>query len=1168
MAFDFKKIEEKVLAFWESQRIFERSMELRAKGRKKFVFFEGPPTANGHPHMGHFEGRLFKDLFNRYKTMRGYYVLRKAGWDTHGLPVELQVEKELGFKSKKDIEAYGIAQFNRKCRENVWAYINEWEEMTKRMGFWVDMAHPYITYETPYVESLWAILKQIWDKKFLYLAHKVVPFCTRCGTPLSSHEVAQGYKKIIENSVYLKFKLKPGQKIGNFITNDKTYILSWTTTPWTLPGNVALAVGKDMRYVLGNFGKENYILAKDLINKIFPLPTASKLEGQKIKPKTILIPIKDLAGIDLTGLEYEPLFDIPSLKSATSYKVYAADFVTTDEGTGVVHTAVMYGEDDYELGTREDLPKIHTVDEQGKFIGVSKELNGKYVKSKETEKTILEYLKSRENLFASEPYEHDYPYCWRCDTPLLYYAKTSWFIRMTALKDQLLANNAQVNWIPEHIKEGRFGQWLREGKDWAISRERYWGTPLPIWKCVRCEAHSAIGSIAELRAHAIPSGNTYYILRHGVTTRNEHEKMLMSFQLDKDIYHMTDEGLAQVTNSLEKFKSIEHFDSIYASPFIRTQETADIASRLFKIKVQTNDRLREIEHLIVCEGQSLATCNERHKPTAFERNDAGESWNDVRMRLSEFMEEIESTHKGKKILIVSHGDPLWLLGYMGKGMTAEEILSLERSGKGWYPEFGTIRKIAWEPIPRNELGELDLHRPFVDNVAFRCDACGAAMKRITDLADVWFDSGCMPFAQWHWPFENAKIFKSQFPADFIVEGVDQTRGWFYTLLAVSTLLEKGTPYKNVMSLGHVLDEKGQKLSKSKGNYVSPHEIMNSYSVDATRWYFYTVNSPGEPKLFSPRDVEERLKGFLATLQNCMRFFELYKENITEQETAKNEKAYGLLDKWILSRLSSTTRTVTENLDAYDPMAAARTLERFVVDDLSNWWLRRSRKRTGSLPILRQLLLEVAKLCAPFMPFTAEDIFIRLDGRALTDVESIHLADWPSLDKKRISSKLESIMMTVQEIVTRGLATRKEKQIKVRQPLASIMIEGGKLDPDLEELIRDELNVKAVQYRKIGELELDTLLTKELLAEGFVREFMRQVQDMRKEIGYKFYDKAYCQWHTDDEELARAIMSWKDTIKKDTVLSELVNRAHAKKHYDAEKELDIAPGKRLWLGIHK
>ncbi len=1149
--FDFKKIEEKVLAFWDNQRVFERSMEARAKGRKKFVFFEGPPTANGHAHMGHFEGRAFKDLFNRYKTMQGYYVLRKAGWDTHGLPVELQVEKELGFKSKKDIEAYGIEAFNRKCRESVWTYIGEWEAMTRRMGFWVDMRHPYVTYETSYMESLWAILKQIWDNKLLYMAHKIVPFCTRCGTPLSSHEVAQGYKKVTEQSVYLKFKLK-GQ--GN------TFILSWTTTPWTLPGNVALAINPNLTYAKlcaknSNGTEEFFILVE---SRVVHLKELLKNNGYKVREN-----IEAIAPDDILKFEYEPLFDVQALKSPTSYKIYAADFVTTDDGTGVVHTAVMYGEDDYELGTRENLPKMHTVDEQGKFIDVSPELDGKYVKAKETEKIILEHLQENGNLLATEPYEHDYPYCWRCDTALLYYAKTSWFIRMTALKDQLIANNAQVNWIPEHIKEGRFGQWLREVKDWAISRERYWGTPLPIWKCVKCDAYAAIGSLAELRTHAAPPNNVYFIMRHGLTTRDERGKMILNFRRDTDTYHLTDEGRSEIVRSLEKLKRIEHFDAIYASPFIRTQETADIASKIFHCDVQTDERLREIEHPLTCEGHGREACMSHHQPTAFEKNDAGESWNEVRTRLADFMREMEASHKGKKILIVSHGDPLWLLDYMGRGFSAQEILTHEKLGKGRYPEFGVVRKIAWDVVPRNEIGELDLHRPFIDDILFRCDACGASMKRIPDLADVWFDSGCMPFAQWHWPFEHEKTFQQQFPADFIVEGIDQTRGWFYTLLAVSTLLGKGVPYKNVMSLGHILDEHGKKLSKSKGNYISPTDSMDAAGVDAARWYFYTVNAPSEPKLFSMRDVEERLKGFLGTLQNCMHFFELYQHQAQGDVIIKN-----LLDKWIYSRLMTIVREMTERMDEYDSMGAARALERFVVDDFSNWWLRRSRKRTEALPLLRHLLVEMAKLCAPFIPFAAEDMFMRLEGATLTGHESVHLADWPVVKKKHINEKLEASMAMVRDIITRGLAIRKEKQLKVRQPLATVFITGKKFDNDLAALVKDELNIKEIKYRTAGDLEFDTTLTTALRDEGYAREFMRQVQDMRKEAKYRFDDLVYCQWFTDDTELAQAIRAWKNSIQEDTFLSELIELKHDKKTYDVEKEFDFVPGKRLWLGVRK
>jgi len=715
--FDFKRVESKILDFWEQHKTFEKSLSQR-NPKKRFVFYEGPPTANGKPGVHHMLARSFKDLYGRYKTMQGMYVLRKAGWDTHGLPVELEVEKELGFKNKKDIEAYGIAKFNRKAKESVWKYKNEWEEMTKRMGYWIDLEHPYITYETPYIESIWAILKNIHNKELLYQAHRVVPFCTRCGTALSSHEVAQGYKVVKENSVYIKFKLK-SEKFGKNVS-----ILSWTTTPWTLSGNVALAVRKDIEYVVVEYEKAKLILAKDLVQSIF---------GKDIKI------IQEFGGNDLEGLEYEPLFDISQLKSDKSYRIYSADFVTTTDGTGIVHTAVMYGEDDYELGTKLGLPKVHTVDELGKFIEVNDELDGKYVKAKETENTIIEYLRKNGNLLKEVEYEHDYPFCWRCDTPLLYYAKTSWFIKMSVVNKQLLENNEKVNWIPEHIKHGRFGQWLKEGKDWALSRERYWGTPLPIWKCVKCEETGAVGSIEELETHTFGSGNTYYVMRHGLTTRGENTTMTVSSQLEHDTYSLTEEGQEQIRQAIEKLAALERIDLIYTSPFRRTKETAEIAGRILHQEAEVDERLQEISHGAACEGKSHKLCPVASRTNFEIKDDGGESRNDVRRRFMDFMQEMESTHRNKKILIVSHGDPIWLFTTISQGMTENEIVAGDTRER-WFPQTGVIRKLEWRNIPRNELGELDLHRPFIDEVTLKCESCNADMHRVPELIDVWFDS--------------------------------------------------------------------------------------------------------------------------------------------------------------------------------------------------------------------------------------------------------------------------------------------------------------------------------------------------------------------------------------------------------------------------------------------
>ncbi|KKW01846.1 MAG: hypothetical protein A2898_05635 [Candidatus Kerfeldbacteria bacterium RIFCSPLOWO2_01_FULL_48_11] len=947
---NFPKLEEEVLAFWEKEKVFEKTLEQTKKG-KKFVFFEGPPTANGKPGIHHVLARAFKDVVLRYKTMRGYYVERKAGWDTHGLPVELQVEKALNISGKPDIEKYGVDKFNQMCKESVWKYQKEWEGMTRRIGFWLDMNHPYVTYKNEYIESLWWIIKQIWDKKLLYKGHKVVPHCPRCGTALSSHEVAQGYRDVTEDSVYVKFKVE-GEK--------NTYILSWTTTPWTLPGNVALAVGKDIAYVKIKVGNESYIIAKDRTGSVIKLPLGKTLTSNRSVEGSIEIQ-QVYSGKDLVGLKYEPLFDVKPLQTEKSYQVYEADFVNTEEGTGIVHTAVMYGEDDYQLGERVGLPKYHTVDENGHFTKDVPHWAGKYVKDKVVEKGIIADLEKQGLLLKKETHTHSYPHCWRCDTPLLYYAKDSWFINMSSLREKLMKNNEDINWVPAHIKHGRFGEWLNEVKDWAFSRERFWGTPLPIW------------------------------------------------------------------------------------------ESAD----------------------------------------------------------------------GDRICIGS---------------------------------FEELRKLAKDPTKVGE--SFDPHRPFVDDIILTKDA--KEYRRVKEVIDVWFDSGSMPFAQWHYPFENKERIDDNvnFPAAYISEAIDQTRGWFYTLLAVSTLLGRGTPYKNVICLGHILDARGQKMSKSRGNVVDPFEMIAKYGADTLRWHFFTMNQPGDTKLFDEKNLSDVVKKNWMILWNVLSFWKMYASSERHvDDESKMPKAKHVLDRWIAAKLHVLVVNVSERLDAFAITEAGRAISEFI-DDLSTWYLRRSRSRfkhpsedqTQALATLQHALQTVAQLLAPFAPFFADTLYREVTGSKT----SVHMTDWPVAVESSKDDEVIRDMDVARKIVMLGHSLRKEQSLKVRQPLEQCIIVGGKLPDAYEELIADELNVREVTFanriptnpefafKESGgvTVALDTTLTDELRHEGMVREIVRKINAKRKEQGLTVNDRIVIRYAATSDELRQLMEFFSDRIAKDTLASKV------------------------------
>ena len=1029
---NFVDREKAVEKFWEDNDIFKKSMEHRKEG-ETYTFYDGPPTANGKPHIGHVETRTIKDMIPRYRTMKGYMVPRKAGWDTHGLPVELEVEKMLGLDGKEQIEEYGLAPFIDKCKESVWKYKGMWEDFSRTVGFWADMDNPYVTYDDNFIESEWWALKTIWDKGLLYKGFKIVPYCPRCGTPLSSHEVAQGYKAVKERSAIVRFKVK----------GEDAYFLAWTTTPWTLPSNVALCVNPEETYLKVKAADGyTYYIAKALADKVL----GSLAEEDKAAYEVL----ETYVGKDLEYKEYEPLYkcagDAAEKQKKKAHFVTCDDYVTMTDGTGIVHIAPAFGEDDSRIGRNYELPFVQFVDGKGDLTAETP-YAGKFVK--DADPLVLKDLDAEGKLFDAPKFEHDYPFCWRCDTPLIYYARESWFIKMTAVKDDLVRNNKTINWIPASIGEGRFGNWLENIQDWGVSRNRYWGTPLNIWEC-ECGHQHSIGSREELYKM---SGN-------------------------------------------EKAKTVE------------------------------------------------------------------------------------------------------------------------------------------------------FHRPYIDEITITCPECGKQMKRVPEVIDCWFDSGAMPFAQHHYPFENKDLFEQQFPADFISEAVDQTRGWFYSLLAESTLLFNKAPYKNVIVMGHVQDENGQKMSKSKGNAVDPFNALETYGADAIRWYFYTSSAPWLPKRFSGKAVQEGQRKFMGTLWNTYAFFVLY-ANIDNFDASKYTLEYDklpVMDKWLLSKLNSTVAEVDSNLDQYRIPEAAKALQDFV-DEMSNWYVRRSRERfwakgmeqdkINAYMTLYTALVNICKAAAPMIPFMTEDIYQNLvRSNDASAPESIHLCDFPVVNKDHIDKKLEEDMEDVLDAVVMGRACRNEAAIKNRQPISRMYIKADfTLSEFYQEIIEDELNVKEVvftddvrdftsytfkpQLRTVGpkygkqlggiqkhlaaldgnaamdELNadgalkfdvdgvaveltkddllidmaqkegyvsqednkmtvvLDTNLTPELVEEGFVYEIISKIQTMRKESGFEVTDHIRVSINGNDR-LSEIARKNKDAISGKVLADELTSGAE----YAVSKEWNI------------
>ncbi len=1004
---DFAQREKSVLEFWKQNRIFEKT-KTKNSGDKVFTFFDGPPTANGKPHIGHVLTRVMKDIIPRYKIMQGYSVLRKAGWDTHGLPVELEVEKLLGIDGKQEIEKYGIEPFIKQCKQSVWKYKAQWEEMSERIGYWVDMDHPYVTYDNDYIESVWWALKTVYDKGLLYEGHKIVPYCPRCGTALSSHEVAQGYKDVEENTIFVKFKL---------LDEADTYFVAWTTTPWTLPSNVALCVNPKETYVKIAAKGEKYILAKALVKSVF---------GED-EPTEVLSEFK---GKDLEFIRYQPLFDYFKTDKKAWF-ITCDGYVTLTDGSGIVHIAPAFGEDDAKVGKKYDLPFAQMVDDRGRFVDGCGTLTGLFCK--DADKVITKELKGRGLVLKEQRYTHSYPYCWRCDTPLLYYARKSWFIKMSELRGELLKVNDKINWIPPTIKDGRMGNFLENVIDWGISRERYWGTPLPIWRCQKCGKIHVVGSRKEL-----------------------HE---------------------------------------------------------------------------------LSGCDQN----------------------------------------------------------------------------------------------VECHRPYIDQVTWDCE-CGGTMRRVPEVCDCWLDSGSMPFAQHHYPFENKEVFQQNFPADFISEAVDQTRGWFYTLTAMSTLLFDKEPFKNCIVLGHVCDKNGIKMSKHKGNTIDPWVVLNAQGADATRWYFYTASAAWLPSRFYPEAVSESQRRFLGTLWNTYAFFVLYADidKFNPSKYALKDCKLTVLDKWVLSELNSLIAYVCKGLDEYDILDTSRAIQQFT-DKLSNWYVRRGRERywgsewtedkQAAYVTLYTVLSELTKLCAPYVPFVTEQIYQNLVTPFFADAPmSVHLCDYPKANAKYIDKELERKMAQTMDIVVLGRSARNNSNLKNRQPLAAMYVTGGKdIDEETIEILKEELNVKRVICGKeaekyvdyeikpqlktlgpkygslLGEIRkflancnavevvntvkqgkpyvaefngkqvefsesdlligsknkegfvasgdgvftvvLDTNLTEELVSEGIMREIVSKIQTMRKENDFVVTDHIAVSVEGDEQVLC-AVNRFKDDIARDTLCDRL------------------------------
>lgn len=1108
--------EEKILDFWINNDIFKKSLE-KPSPKGNFVFYDGPPFATGEPHYGHVIPGTVKDIIPRYKTMQGYNVRRRWGWDCHGLPVENIIEKELKLSSKKDIIDYGIGNFNTKAQMSVMRYADDWRRIIPRLGRWVDMDDDYRTMDATYTESVWWAFSELYKKGLIYEGFKSMNLCPRCETTLSNFEVSQGYKDITDISVVVEFKL-----INEKNDND-TYFLAWTTTPWTLPGNVALAVNPKIEYVkiekkdMGSERVVRFILAKERLKTIF-----------KDDQYTV---VKEMKGSDLVGKSYLPVFDYylndKKLKNRENgWKIYGADFVTTEDGTGIVHIAPAFGADDYELLLKNDLPFIQHVNTNGKFKSEVLDFVGQDVKPKDTPEDkdahqrsdieIIKFLAKNNLLFSKEKLIHSYPHCWRCDTPLLNYASSSWFVKVSSIRDKLVRENKKIQWIPAEIGEGRFGNWLLGARDWAISRSRFWGAPLPVWKEDKTDNYKILGSVLDLKKYS-HSKNTYYVCRHGEAENNI--TMIISSVVENQ-HHLTEKGKAQALEAGKWLKD-KKIDMIVCSPFVRTKETAEIISKTINFdpnQIIFDSRLKEL-NAGIWENKPFRDFSKTffHVDRFMQAPEGGESYSDIKKRMGDLLYSLEEKYKGKNILIISHDTPLFLLKTVAEGLNRDQSIILRGRGDHFNENAKPV-KLNFNPLPHNQEYELDLHRPFIDDLDLISEN-GNKLKRVPEVFDCWFESGSMPFGEAHYPFNKCdfnpkpgpftKILgKSKgYPADFIAEGLDQTRGWFYSMLVLGVALFGKTPYKRVVVNGLVLAEDGQKMSKSKKNYPELMLIVNKYGADALRYYL--MSSPivrAQDLCFAEKGVDEVVKKHIGRLNNVVAFYEMYSSGNEKEVTSIN-----ILDQWIVSRLGELIKEVTDNLEKYEIDKAARPFADFI-DDLSTWYIRRSRDRFKSDNVLdkemalsttRKVLIEFVKLLAPFMPFISEDIYLRLKGAK----ESVHLESWPEI--RKFDNEIIDSMKEVRIFASLGLESRMKEKINVRQPLAKLSIRSASLIPNnFIELIKDEVNVKEVKIDPslVSEVILDTNITTELKIEGNSREFIRAIQDLRKEKGLTIHDK--------------------------------------------------------------